>query len=76
MCEPGYIQSPGRGSSTCGEGGEWSGPLECEVPLLLVHGGTAGPHSQPEVLAFQAMTEVDIGPIATMVNPSVTAGLQ
>ena len=58
VCDPGYIQTPGLGSSTCGEAGVWSNSLECEVPLLLVHGGTVRPHTQPEILAFHAMTEV------------------
>ena len=60
LCYPGYIQSPGLGSSTCGEGGVWSNSLECEVPLLLVHGGTVRPQAEPEILAFQPMTEVNI----------------
>ena len=40
ICNPGYIPTPGKSSSSCSTGGVWSVELKCEIPLLLISGGT------------------------------------
>jgi len=39
-CSPGYIATPGKRLTKCRTGGVWSAKLRCEIPLLLISGGT------------------------------------
>ena len=58
MCQPGYVPTPGKVSATCLDTGHWTNLLQCELPLLLLHGGTATPHQQVELLAFHNTSQV------------------
>jgi len=40
VCDTGYIATPGKEVTHCKEGGYWSVDLQCEIPLVLVSGGT------------------------------------
>jgi len=40
VCDIGYISTPGNHTTRCLEGGFWSNQLNCEIPLVLVSGGT------------------------------------
>merc|ERR1719244_2359493 len=41
-CTSGYINTPGKEQSWCQKGGTWSNSLECEIPLLIISGGSIG----------------------------------
>ena len=40
VCNSGYIATPGNDKAVCQEGGVWSNELQCEIPLLVISGGT------------------------------------
>ena len=42
ICNPGYIATPGKDVTSCQEDGFWTEELQCEIPLVLVSGGTVG----------------------------------
>jgi len=41
-CTTGYIHTPGKEQTYCQKGGIWGNSLECEIPLLIVSGGSIG----------------------------------
>lgn len=40
LCNPGYIATPGKTTTSCKENGFWTIEMQCEIPLLLVSGGS------------------------------------
>jgi len=56
VCDPGYIATPGKDSTTCKKDGFWTLDMQCEIPLVLVSGGivdqTNTGDSSVEVLSF------------------------
>eukprot|EP00092_Neocalanus_flemingeri_P098524 GFUD01125649.1.p1 GENE.GFUD01125649.1~~GFUD01125649.1.p1 ORF type:complete len:469 (+),score=91.01 GFUD01125649.1:119-1525(+) len=56
VCNPGYIGTPGKVVTSCKEDGFWTDDLQCEIPLLLVSGGTVDQtnngNSGVELLSF------------------------
>merc|ERR1712154_611817 len=58
ICDVGYIAAVGHHRTTCQEGGTWSQELVCEVPLVILSGGT----------------EVGKGPSVEVVNLGVKQG--
>merc|ERR1712013_176911 len=64
VCDPGYIATPGKGSSSCITGGVWSAELNCEIPLLLISGGTVDTsnngYSGVEAISVYTSTGCDV----------------
>jgi len=61
ICDAGYIETPGKSAATCREGGVWSSELQCEVPLVLISGGSEeSDESDMELLSFYPSTGCDI----------------
>jgi len=64
VCDPGYIETPGKGSTQCKEGGNWSVEMSCEIPLLLVAGGSVDQgkegDSTVEVISFYPSTGCNV----------------
>ena len=52
--------TPGKGEATCENEGSWDVALQCEVPLLVVYGGTVDGNqagdSGVEVVSFHNST--------------------
>ena len=56
VCNPGYIATPGKDDTSCKEDGFWTVDLQCEIPLVIVSGGTVdqtnGGDSGVELISF------------------------
>ena len=63
-CNPGYVPTPGKESTYCQVGGTWNKVIQCELPLLIISGGTVGQDNQGdssvEAISLYPSTGCDI----------------
>jgi len=60
VCHPGYIVTPGQGTTQCQEDGFWSNEMQCEIPLVMVAGGADGEGSSGvELISLYPSTGCD-----------------
>jgi len=63
-CDPGYIATPGKDTTNCKKDGFWTRDMQCEIPLVVVSGGSVDQastgDSSVEVLSLYPSTGCDI----------------
>jgi len=63
-CNTGFIATPGKDTTTCKKDGFWTQDLQCEIPLVLVSGGTIDQtnkgDSSVEALSFYPSTGCEV----------------